>query len=191
MRFPPQFRMSVTRRGEKEQRLSAFIAGSLALAGPRAGQGASPQPMRGISALARSLESPVARAIGGLAAEIAAAGLPVRLLLVRSDHRFADGGCIYPQAATLDCEARLALDPRLIEAHEQMVLSERACWTGDSMRRDPAAGDAYESFIDDCPELAAAAQATFDRLWAAAEPLFERRPMAAPVDPGATLERRP
>jgi hypothetical protein len=180
MRFPTQFRMSVTRRGEKEQRLSAFIAGNLAAAAPRAGARADARRTARISVLARSLESPVARAIGTLAAEIAAAGVPVRLLLVKSDRLFAGAGCIYPQAATLDCEARLALNPRLIEAHEQMVLGRRACWTGDSMRRDPAASDAYESFIDDCPELAAAAQATFDRLWSAAEPLFEPRPMPAP-----------
>lgn len=187
MRFPSQFRMSVTRRGEKEQRLSAFIAGNLALAG----QGASPRPMSRISVLARSIESPVARAIGGLAAEIAAAGLPVRLLLVRSDRLLLAGGCIYPQAATLDCEARLTRDPRLIEAHEQMVLGGCACWTGDSMRRDPAASDAYESFIDDCAELAATAQSTFERLWTAGEPLFGHRPMTAPTGPAAALERRP
>jgi hypothetical protein len=187
MRFPPQVRMSVTRRGDKEQRLSAFIAGNLALAG----QGASPPPMSRISVLARSIESPVARAIGGLAAEIAAAGLPVRLLLVRSDRLLLVGGCIYPQAATLDCEARLTRDPRLIEAHEQLVLGRCACWTGDSMRRDPAASDAYESFVDDCAELASAAQATFERLWTAGEPLFGHRPMTAPTGPAAALERRP
>ena len=103
----------------------------------------------------------------------------------------AAGGCIYPQAATLDCEARLTRDPRLIEAHEQLVLGQRACWTGDSMRRDPAASDAYESFIDDCAKLAAAAHATFERLWSAADPLSEHRPMTAPTGPAAAFERRP
>jgi len=186
MRFPHQFRMSVTRRGEKEEQLSAFIARNLVLARPDAAPQAGP-----ISVLARSLDSPVARAIGTLAAEIAAVGSPVRLLLVKSDRPFPADGCVYPQAATLDCEARLVRDPRLIEAHEQMVIDQRACWTGDSMRRDPAACDAYESFLDDCPGLAGAAQRTFEYLWAAAEPLFGRRPMAAPVDPAAALERCP
>ena len=59
------------------------------------------------------------------------------------------------------------------------------------MRRDPAASDAYESFVDDCPELAAAAQSTFERLWPAAEPLSEHRPLTAPADPAAMFERRP
>ena len=36
-----------------------------------------------------------------------------------------------------------------------------------------AACDAYETFIDDCPEHARAAQATFERLWSAAEAVFD------------------
>ena len=191
MRFPPQFRMSVTRRGEKEQRLTVFIARGLALAGPLDSQGAMPLWSGRICVLARSIDSPVVRALGTLAAEVAAAGSSVRLLLAKSDRVLPAGGCIYPQVVTLDCEVRLTRDPRLIEAHEQMVLGQHACWTGDSMRRDPAACDAYESFIDDCPDLARAARATFERLWSAAEPLFEHRPIAPPTGPAAALERRP
>jgi hypothetical protein len=173
MRFPSQFRMSVTRRGEKEQRLTAFIARRFALAGPGVGPGATPRLSGGICVLARSIDSPVVKAIGALAAEVAAARCAVRLLLVRSDRGFPALGCMHPQVASLDWEVRLARDPRLIEAHEQMVLGERTCWTGDSMRRDPAACDAYETFIDDCPEHARAAQATFERLWSAAEAVFD------------------
>jgi hypothetical protein len=71
-----------------------------------------------------------------------------------------------------------------------MVLGERACWTGDSMRRDPAACDAYESFIDDCADIAGAARSTFARLWAAAEPLMVHGPLASPSGPAPGLERR-
>jgi len=70
-------------------------------------------------------------------------------------------------------------NPRLIEAHEQLVLGARACWTGDTMRRDPAICDAYERFVEDAPELAAAARLTFERLWAASEPLTALPPVAA------------
>jgi hypothetical protein len=189
MRFPAQSRMSVTRRGEKEQRLTAFIARGL----PTTVPGTSPFQDRTISVLARSIDSPVVRAIGALAQDIAAAGASVRLLLTRSDRvadrLLAEGGCSYPQISTLDCEVRVTRDPRLIEAHEQMVLGERACWTGDSMRRDPAAGDAYESFVDDGADLARAARSTFERLWATAEPLIAHGPMAS-LDAAPGLERR-
>jgi hypothetical protein len=59
------------------------------------------------------------------------------------------------------------------------------------MRRDPAACDAYESFIDDCAELASAAALTFERLWIGAEPLFEHRPVAPALRLTAPVERRP
>src|SRR5262245_40584060 len=78
------------------------------------------------------------------------------------------------QTAGLDCEVR---DPRLIEAHEQLVLGACACWTGDTMRRDPATCDAYESFVGDAPELAAA-RINFEHLWSDGEPLAALPPMA-------------
>jgi len=187
MRFPPQFRMSVTRRGEKEQRLSAFIAQSLATVA----ESAKPQRRIGVSVIARSLQSPVVRAIDGLAQEIAASGYSVRMLLAKSDRFRLTDGWAYPHAAALNCEVRLARDPRLIEAHEQLVLGPRTSWTGDSMRRDPAVCDAYESFLDDCAEAAHAATSTFERLWIGGEPLFERTPMAPAMSPAAAVERLP
>jgi hypothetical protein len=178
MRFPPQSRLSVTRRGEKEQRLSAFITRSLAL------RSDVPERGSGISVIARSLHSPVARAIGALAAEIAAAGHSVRMLLLKADGVAAPDSFAFPQAAArLDCELRLARDPRLIEAHEQLVLGSSTCWTGDSMRRDPSACDAYEDFIDDCAQIASGAASTFERLWIGGEPLLGR-PGSLLVVPG-------
>jgi hypothetical protein len=167
MRSPPQFRMCVTRRGDKEPRLAAFIAQSLAVTGSNA----QPWPGAGILVIARSLQSPVVRAIGTLAREIAAAGCPVRMIVARPDRTARCDAWTFPHAA-LDCKVRLARDPRLIEAHEQLVLGPKTCWTGDSMRRDPALCDAYESFVDDCAETASAAATTFDRLWIGGEPLF-------------------
>lgn len=187
MRFPPQFRMSVTRRGDKEQRLGAFIARNLA----PAGRGAQPQRRDGISLIARSLQSPVAKAIAALAPEIAAAGHSVRMILARYDSFSPADGWADAHAATLDCEARLTKDPRLVEAHEQLVLAPRSCWTGDSMRRDPAACDAYESYVEDCVDLAGVAALTFERLWVGAEPLFERRLVAPAMSVAAAAERRP
>src|SRR5262245_49444275 len=179
MRFSPQFRMSVTRRGDKEQRLCDFIARGLAA------RGGMPVRGGGICVIARSLASPVARAIGALAGEIAAAGYSVRMLLVRGDG--VGDARTFPQG--LDCEVRLVKDPRLIEAHEQLVLGSGTCWTGDSMRRDPSAYDAYESFIDDCAEIAGVAQSTFERLWSGGEPLFAGTVPAAVV-PGADGQAR-
>jgi hypothetical protein len=56
MRFRPPLRMSVTRRGEKEQRLGEFIAEHLAEV-----RSVRLQPRSEILVIARSVESPVVR----------------------------------------------------------------------------------------------------------------------------------
>jgi hypothetical protein len=200
MRFSQQFRMTMTRRGEKEARLGAFVAGGLqALAGPAQGDGLQPAPPveRPILVIARSTQSPVVKSIAALARDIAAAGCPVRLILAKGERAALSDAFIAVQTAGVDCEVRVVRNPRLIEAHEQLVLGVRACWTGDTMRRDPATCDAYESFVNDAPELAAAARVTFERLWSDGEPLAALPPMAAAlrtpkaIAPGRLLVRRP
>jgi len=200
MRFSQQFRMTMTRRGEKEARLGAFIAGGLqALAGPPQHDGPQPAtPLGGpILVIARSMQSPVVKSMAALARDIATAGCPVRLILARGEGAALSDAFIAVQTARLDCEVRVMRNPRLIEAHEQLVLGDRACWTGDTMRRDPAICDAYESFVDDAPELAAAARLTFERLWSDGEPLTALPPMATAlrvpkaIAPGRLLVRRP
>jgi hypothetical protein len=183
--------MTVTRRGEKELRLGAFLARGLeGMGGPAEGA---------IAAIARSVASPVARSIVARAHQIAAVGGTARLILAKPDGLAPSGIASGPRAgahpgalaairaAGLACEVRVARNPRLIEAHEQLTIGGRVVWTGDSMRRDPATCDAYESFVEDCPEIAAAAAATFERLWCDCAPLAEtawletRGKLAAPT----------
>jgi hypothetical protein len=71
-------------------------------------------------------------------------------------------------------EIRWARHPRLVEAHEQLVLGPETCWIGDCMRRDPAKCDAYESYVEGCGEAAGCAAVSFERLWGASEPLVSR-----------------
>jgi hypothetical protein len=171
MRFPHHVRMSVTRRGEKELRLAAFIARGLEAVAACAREAELRPAERAVLVIARSVLSPVVRAISALAGEVAGSDCGVRMILIK-----ADG---WGMPAALAGEARLARNPRLIEAHEQLVIGARVAWTGDTMRRDPATCDAYESFVEDCPELAVAAAATFERLWGDCDPLSEPVPLAA------------
>jgi hypothetical protein len=200
MRFSQQFRMTMTRRGEKEARLGAFIAGGLqSLAGPaqRNGLQLADPAERAILVIARSARSPVVKSIAALACDIAAASCPVRLILAKGEGAALSHGFIAVQTAGLDCEVRVVRNPQLIEAHEQLVLGARACWTGDTMRRDPATCDAYESFVDDAPALAATARLTFQRLWSDGEPLTALAPIAVAlgtpkaIAPGIVPARRP
>lgn len=182
MRLRPPLRMSVTKRGEKEQRLGEFIGEHLAEL-----RTARPQPNLEMLLIARSAESPVVRAVAALAPEIAAAGYSLRMIVAQADRESLPPGWVLSEAVEVDCEVRWAKKPRLIEAHEQLVLGPQTCWTGDTMRRDPAKCDAYETFIDACCETAASAAVSFERLWQASEPLFGRTPSARYVGevPGA------
>lgn len=162
--------MSVTRRGEKEQRLGEFICEYLAEV-----QHALPQPGAEILLIARSVESPVVKAVAAQAAGIVAAGYSVRMIVAQTDTM--PRGWSLSDAVEVDCEVRWARKPRLIEAHEQLVLGPHTCWIGDSMRREPAKCDAYESYVDDCPGTAASATVSFERLWQTSDPLLAGTPV--------------
>src|SRR5262245_39455646 len=116
MRFSSPFGVSVTRRGEKERRLSAFVGQHLDAPGA-----AEPQLGREICLIARSLDSPVARAVAAFAAEVVACGCSLRMILAQPD-RDALARWAPAEAGVLDCEVRWARDPRLGEVHEQLVL---------------------------------------------------------------------
>jgi hypothetical protein len=73
----------------------------------------------------------------------------------------ADVWTLAAEPAALDYEVRWARDPRLIEAHEQLVLGAQTCWIGDSMRRDPTKCDAFESYVEGCGEAAGCALVSF------------------------------
>jgi hypothetical protein len=176
--------MSVTRRGEKEQRLGEFIADHLADF-----RSVRPQPRSEILVVARSVESPVVRAIAAQGADIAAIGFCVRMIVARGGSDAIPPGWTLSDSVEIDCEVRWARKPRLIEAHEQLVLGPETCWIGDSMRREPAKCDAYESFVDSCAKTTADAVVSFERLWRTSEPLLARAPTPSRGNDQAGLAR--
>src|SRR5262245_42726905 len=176
MPFRPPVRASISRHGEKEQRLRQFVLQHI---------GTGPERSHKLMVVARSLDSPVVKAIAGLDQMIAAAGGSVRLILAQIDD---EAQC---QAGALRCrhEIRWARHPRLIEAHEQLVLSPQTCWIGDCMRRDPSKCDAFENYVEDCGEAAGCAAVSFERLWFASTPLAGAQAAAAgaPLPPNCPV----
>jgi hypothetical protein len=125
--------------------------------------------------VARSVESPVVKAIVGLEREIIAAGLSVRMILAQVERELFPSDWAAPvHTVGFEHEIRWARHPRLIEAHEQLVLDPQTCWIGDCMRRDPTKVDAFENYIEGCGEAAGCATVSFERLWAASEPLVHK-----------------
>ncbi len=159
MPFRPPLRASVSRHEEKEQRLRHFIEQQI---------GQFREHGHELLVVARSLESPVVKAIASLDQAIAAVGGSVRLILAQLED---EAQCLAGNALRCKHEIRWARHPRLIEAHEQLVLGPDTCWIGDCMRRDPAKCDAYENYVEDCGEAAGCAAVSFERLWFASAAL--------------------
>jgi hypothetical protein len=155
--------MHVVFQEEKETRLKEFIKNDLAA------RKAAGESMFGVSyrLVARSNESPAARALLAVADEARALGIEIRTLLIQhsSVMRSAASG----QDSTVG-EQRVISDPRLLEAHEQLVLSDRKAWIGDCMRRDPSRRDAYETYCDGSDSRALWAARSFEHMWSAAAP---------------------
>lgn len=149
-------------REEREQRLERFIGRYLA--------GIGDGRLDAVLMIARSAQSPVARALIAMAADLAARGLQARIILANNDASLEMGAGLNAVDA-LARKVRVIRDPRLLDCHEQLVLGERFVWFGDSMRRDPLQRDAYESFSAEDRVTAQLARSTFERLWQLTLPL--------------------
>jgi len=154
------------KREEKERRLRQFVESFIDKleAGPHA-----ENAERTCLLLARSPDSPVARVIAGLI-EGKRLQLPVRAILTTLEAETSPGGASLAALPEHVVAVRLARDPRLLHAHEQLVLGSRTSWIGDCMRRDPLKRDAYETFAADGQGKARRAAASFERIWRVSVP---------------------
>jgi hypothetical protein len=149
----------------REQRLTGFLTASMQDA---AGVLVATTE-RTILAVARCGESPVARALIALRPTLATTGFKVRVVFSEEDAQIdqfiagsADGRAMP--------DVRFVRNPRLRDAHEQLIVCGSAVWFGDSLRRDINRRDLFEQFLGAAPETALAAARAFERLWSRTEP---------------------
>ncbi len=159
MRSQSAARFHVVKKDEKEGRLTEFIRRHLA--GHAAGPPALPSEFL---LVARSVRSPVVRAMQALTTELGGAGVCVRAVLLEPLKAGA------PQDRALG-SIRLLSEVRVLEAHEQLVLGPAAAWIGDCMRREPDLRDAFEAYAEACPLTAGWALRSFQALWRRAVPV--------------------
>lgn len=168
---------SVIKSEDKMEKLKGFIG----LALDRMQADAAGSVTRTITLVARSAGSPVARALTALSDRLVAARCTVNVVLVSLDAEVpgADWRIVSEAPAFLG-EIRFARNPRLADAHEQLVIGDTVCWTGDCMRRDPSKRDAFEFYSPADPDAARTTALSFARLWGACEPvtLRQTRPAA-------------
>ena len=172
MPLRPSARANGPVKDEKEARLKAFVARHLETLRE---QGA-PAGTITYRLLALSADSPVARALDALTADLDAAGVALEVVFVR--HAKPE-----PTPAMKRADCRFATDIRLLDAHEQLVLDDATAWIGDCMRRDPLKRDAYELFCDRCATTSGNAQRSFAHIWNAAGPKGSLASAPAPRGP--------
>lgn len=150
---------------EKVSKLTAFI-----------GEDLDARSMHGMHAaggcyllIARSPDSPVAEALRSHAARLAAMGIRVRAIFSEVDSS-KPAHLMAPFSVPSEC--RLARDPRLLAAHEQLTLTPTCTWVGDCMRRDPGKRDALERFAANCAQTGSHATRSFESLWRATVPVY-------------------
>jgi hypothetical protein len=191
MEFPMKSapRMDVVKREDKEDKLKQFISAHLTAVTASPGHSAT------WLLIARSSQSPVVKALNALVAEMAKAQITVRTILAVLDNGTSDmqAGATQTEATMLcPTECRVARNPRLLEAHEQLVMGPATCWIGDSMRREPDKRDAYECYASDHALTAHWSTISFNRLWAASDALVPRGAVlpvdVVPVDELAQVE---
>ena len=174
---------SVVKREDKMENLRTFVRSFWLL--PRAGNAGNE-----ITLVARSAESPVARALVALSPEIVGRGLSVRAIFGQLEpEKTPAGWSVTGPEIAFHRVLRWAKNPRLADAHEQLVLGEQTCWIGDCMRRDPSRRDAYEHFVTGDARTATTMATSFERLWGASVPLLIRTPdSTAAVTPNASSD---
>lgn len=156
---------SVVKREDKIDTLCTFLRAFWLM--PRA----AGQPSE-ITIVARSAESPVARAVVASGMELAARNIVVKAIFAHLEPEKTNvGWSVAGPEIGFARELRWARNPRLADAHEQLVLDGSTCWIGDCMRRDPARRDAFEHFVNGDAQTSATMALSFKRLWAACEPL--------------------
>ena len=168
----------------KVANLAAFILANL----PAPSRNDASSPVRSVSLLARSPESPIAQAVLQLGAELAERNIRVRAMFTCLDAR--DRAAVWTSGQSdvpFGREIRWLRNPRFIDAHEQLVLGATACWLGDCMRRDPAKRDSLDQAKSNCARAAGFAAVSFERLWAASEPVALRMPHPSREDIASNL----
>ncbi|MEZ5842992.1 MAG: hypothetical protein R3D27_04580 [Hyphomicrobiaceae bacterium] len=153
----PTPRIEIVKRENKEEKLVDFTRECLA---------ASPDAAPAVTVLARSLSSPVVRALAKVLDETSAAPTALRVILVQTDGLDTADAPLAGHATSY----RWARQARLADAHEQIVIGT-STWIGDCMRRDPSKRDAFECYSANCAQSARWAAMAFERLWSHAEPL--------------------
>jgi hypothetical protein len=132
-----------------------------------------------LTMILRSAASDPARALVAMKGALLNAGVRAKVILARLDPEdelrqlCAGLSDLAPQVPAPEL-IRWARNPRLLDAHEQVIYGASMCWSGDAMRRDADRRNALTLFDEEAPDKARLGRLAFAALWSASAPVPER-----------------
>lgn len=144
----------------------------------RVQNGTAPSPAA--TMILRGPGSGPAQALIALRSELSRAGASARVILAKLEPEedlrelFASLTTLSPQEPSTAL-IRWARNPRLLDAHEQVIYGDCMCWSGDAMRRDAERRNTLALYEEAAPDTVRLAQLAFAALWDASARVPERR----------------
>lgn len=133
---------------------------------------------RNITLIARSPAAPTARAILQTAQEIERQQVSVQIIFAKLAPvemliELATSLHISPRGNSVST-IRFIKNPSLLNAHEQLVLGTRICWTGDMLRRSEEQRNGLDLLEENAPGSVCLGELAFNAMWKVAKPLPAR-----------------
>ncbi len=127
----------------------------------------------------RSPSSDPAQALIGLKGALHRTGQGAKVILAHLDpeHELRQLFAALCELAPKNCPSgliRWARNPRLLEAHEQVIYGGTMSWSGDAMRRDADRRNVLTLFEEHSADRVRLGRLAFAALWAASSPVPER-----------------
>lgn len=133
-----------------------------------------------VTLVARAPDSPVTDAVRRHADRFGALGLTLRVIFTSIEPAsvfagFAEMAGMHNGQSCLEASIRWAKNPALLDAHEQLVLGTRHCWSGDTMRRSADVRFSLDLFDADGGAAVKLGQMNFDGLWSVSDNIPKSR----------------
>ncbi len=128
-----------------------------------------------LTLITRAPDSAIARAILQYREKFAEINIPMQIIfahLTPSEYlcNWIDPE-ISPCGETPTDNIRWAKRHNLLDAHEQLTLSNHCSWSGESMRREVSSRFGFYIFDENCPKAAIRGERSFNALWKISETL--------------------
>lgn len=131
---------------------------------------------RSLTLIARSPSSEIARALALHAEHLQRKEFSARVIFARLGpiEMAAEMASSLKLTGSGDCKesaVRIIKTPALLNAHEQLVIGEHCCWTGDMLRRAEGNRNGLDIWEDESAGAAKLAQFAFNAIWPSAKPV--------------------